>query len=44
MYRQLSNDIACDFEEKQHVYSTDNRKKLEEEYKIYRKLGIDSRF
>ncbi len=45
MYRQLSNDIACDFEEKTaYVYSTDNRKKLEEEYKIYRKLGIDSRF
>lgn len=42
-YRRLVCHIPCDFEEKTaYVYSRDDRKKLEEEADLYRRMGIDA--
>ena len=44
-YRKLSKDISCDFEDKTaYVYSENNRKKLEDEAKLYRRMGIEPVF
>ena len=40
-YRVLAERFPCDFEEKTaHVYSTDNRQKLEREAEAYQRLGL----
>lgn len=42
-YRALSQSIECDFEEKTaYVYSKNDRKKLEKEADIYRRMGLSS--
>ncbi|MBQ8287666.1 MAG: FAD-dependent oxidoreductase [Clostridia bacterium] len=44
-YRKLCRDIDCDFEEKDaFVYSLTNRRKIEAEVEVYRKLGVSAEF
>jgi glycine/D-amino acid oxidase-like deaminating enzyme len=44
-YKKMSENIDCDFEIKDNfVYSTDNRKKLENEMKALETIGIDAKF
>lgn len=43
-YRQLAGQFPCDFEEKDaFIYSTGDRRKLDEEAAAYERLGIPSR-
>ena len=44
-YKSLCRNIDCDFEIKNaYVYSTDNKKKLENELSAYQKIGVDVDF
>ena len=44
-YRRLAQTIPCDFEEKTaYVYSQSDRKKLNEEAALYRRMGVDPVF
>lgn len=44
-YRRLAEIIPCDFtEQTAYIYSTKDRSKLEEEAKIYRRLGLEAIF
>ncbi len=41
-YRRLARDIPCDFQEKTaYVYSLTSREKIDEEAKVYRRMGIE---
>lgn len=43
--RKLSKEFPCDFEEKDaYIYSSDDRRKIEEEVKAYEKLGVSAEF
>lgn len=44
-YREMSENIDCDFEEKDaFVYSVDDREKIEKEVRAFEKLGYSAKF
>lgn len=44
-YRELAHRIPCDFEEKTaYVYSKNDRRKLDNEADLYRRMGVDAVF